>query len=91
MLRMSLRDQVHKFLQRVALNNVWPVLCVVSVQVTPSMIYNCLTSSADGRFVAYAHIGDVILIDLVRVCRIVMMPLLHDAACSTLLPMHLLW
>jgi WD40 repeat protein len=32
--------------------------------VSPSMVCNCLSMSADGRYAAYAHLSDIVLIDL---------------------------
>jgi len=33
--------------------------------VTPSLLYNALTTSSDGKYAAYAHISDIVLLDLV--------------------------
>ena len=37
-----------------------------SCHVTASLIYNNLTTSSDSKYAAYAHVSEVILIDLVR-------------------------
>ena len=36
-----------------------------SCHVTPSLIYNNLTTSSDGQYAAYAHLSEVVLINLV--------------------------